>query len=191
MMDCLSALEKRLFAELKPQPASEAERNQILERVISIYGATMPSTDTEAAATTSPHPERQYGGDGLQPNLSLPSAQTTWAYVQKFFGSSNELFHVFSPEQMESYYNAVFSADGKADTTQKLAICCLCTVAAIGARYNPDSSQPQLAEIFHNASRYYLTDAMEKWSLESIKVCTLHALYHRNKTTAALPYVSK
>jgi hypothetical protein len=126
----------------------------------------------------------------LQLEIPLPSAQTTRAGVESFFNSCGRLFHIFSPQQMETLYRTVFGIDGKPDTSQKLAICCLYAVAAVGIQYNPGGFKAGLEKTFHDASRRFFSEVMEERVLETIKVCTLFALYNiLDKATVALAYV--
>lgn len=123
-------------------------------------------------------------------DLPLPNAKTTWAGVESFFSSCGRLFHIFSPQQMETYYKTVFDVDGKPDTSQKLAICCLHAVAAVGIQYNPNDFQKGLEKTFHEVSRRFFSEVMEERPLDTIKVCTLFALYNiMDKATVALAYV--
>jgi hypothetical protein len=116
-------------------------------------------------------------------HLPLPSAKTTWAGVQSFF-------HIYSQQQMETYYRAVFGVDGKPDTSQKLAMCCMCAAAAVGIQYNPGDFQKGLEKTFHDVSRRFFSEVMEERPLDTIKVCTLFALYNiLDKATVALAYV--
>jgi hypothetical protein len=123
-------------------------------------------------------------------DLPLPSAKTTWAGVQSFFSSCGKLFHIYTQEQMLDYYRAVFGIDGKADTSQKLAICCLYAFASVGIQYNAGDFQKGLGEAFHNVSRRFFSEVMEDRPLDTIKVCTLFAMYNIiDKATVALAYV--
>jgi hypothetical protein len=140
-----------------------------------------------------PTPSRQrLLAAGLADYLSfaIPCAQTTWAGVQSFFSSCGRLFHIYSQRQLEVYYRLVFGIDGRPDTSQKLAICCLSAVAAVGIQYNPDDFERGLEKIFHNVSRRFFTEVVEERALDTIKVCTLFAMYYiMDKATAALAYV--
>ncbi len=122
--------------------------------------------------------------------LALPSAQSTSAGVQSFFNSCGRLFHVFSPLQVEEYYKTVFDVNGRPDFSQKIAICCLCAVAAVGIQYNASDFDKGAEEDFYDVSRHFFAEVIEERPLEAIKICTLFALYNMmNKATAALAYV--
>jgi hypothetical protein len=91
---------------------------------------------------------------------------------------------------MEVCYRSVFGIDGKADTSQKLAICCLCAVAAVGIQYNPGDFPSGMEKTFHDTSRRFFSEIMEERPLDTIKVCTMFSLYYiMNKATVALAYV--
>ncbi|KAK4152019.1 hypothetical protein C8A00DRAFT_35335 [Chaetomidium leptoderma] len=122
--------------------------------------------------------------------LEPPNAEMTWTAVQSFFTSCGTLFHIYTREQLQEYHRAVFGNDGKADTSQKLAICCLCAVAAVGIQYNAGFFQDGLGESFHEVSRHFFSEVMEERPLDTIKVCTLFAMFNiLNKATVALAYV--
>ncbi|KAJ4288290.1 hypothetical protein N0V88_007482 [Collariella sp. IMI 366227] len=107
-----------------------------------------------------------------------------------FFSSCGKLFHIFSREQMEAYHRAVYGIDGPPDTTQKLAICCLSGLAAVGVQYNPSVFEKGIEKVFHDVSRRFFSEVIEEEPLATIKVCTLFAMYNiLNKATVALAYV--
>ncbi|KAK4164318.1 hypothetical protein QBC43DRAFT_317945 [Cladorrhinum sp. PSN259] len=120
----------------------------------------------------------------------LPSAQSTWAGVQSFYSSSGKLFHVFSQSQIQGYHRAVYGYDGKPNKSQKLAIGCMCIVAAIGAQYNPGDFEQGSSEALYEVAHYLFAAVVEESPLDAIKLCTLMAMYNvMNKATAALAYV--
>lgn len=170
-------------------PASSSEPSRATSSV-----ATSPrpsSKDSRSATTPSPSISQQ-----LRPNLAelwhlgIPNAQVTSLGVQSFFSSCGKLFHIFSREQMEAYHRAVFGIDGPPDTTQKLAICCLSGLAAVGVQYNPSVFEKGIEKVFHDVSRRFFSEVMEEEPLATIKVCTLFAMYNiLNKATVALAYV--
>ncbi|KAK4246717.1 hypothetical protein C7999DRAFT_41873 [Corynascus novoguineensis] len=126
----------------------------------------------------------------LHLDLPLPGAKTTWAGVQSFFGSTGKLFHVYSEQQMEAYHTAVFGVDGKPDTSRRLELCSLYALAAVGILYNAGTFQKGLEKIFHDVSRRFFSEVMEERPLDTIKVCTLYAMYNvLDKATVALAYV--
>lgn len=91
---------------------------------------------------------------------------------------------------MEGYYRAVFGSDGTVDTSQKLAICCLYSCAAVGIQYTPGDFEQGMEKAFHDVSRRFFPEVMEERPLDTIKVCTLYAMYNiLDKATVALAYV--
>ncbi|KAK3359577.1 hypothetical protein B0T25DRAFT_102716 [Lasiosphaeria hispida] len=122
--------------------------------------------------------------------LIIPSAQLTRAAIQSFYSSSGKLFHVFSPEQVDTYLKSVFGLDGRPNASQRVAICCLCAVAAIGIQYNAGDFDKGAEQIFYDVARHYFVDVIEEQPFGAIKVCTLLAMYNvMNKATVALAYV--
>ncbi|KAK0720194.1 hypothetical protein B0H67DRAFT_178870 [Lasiosphaeris hirsuta] len=122
--------------------------------------------------------------------LIIPSAQLTRAAIQSFYSSSGKLFHVFSPEQIDVHLKSVFGLDGRPNASQRVAICCLCAVAAIGIQYNAVDFDKGAEQIFYDVARHYFVDVIEERPLEAIKVCTMLAMYNvMDKATVALAYV--
>ncbi|GAB1314630.1 hypothetical protein MFIFM68171_04840 [Madurella fahalii] len=122
--------------------------------------------------------------------LVLPDVDSTWDGVQSFFSFSGKLFHVFSLQDAINYRNAIYGLDGRPDISQKVAICCLCAVAAVGIQYNCNSFEKGSEEVLYDVSRHFFSDVLEQRPLDAIKVCTLYALYNiMNKATVALAYV--
>lgn len=155
---------------------------------------SIEASPSSAAATPSPNAPRRLKTEDLANllRLDLPSAETTWAGVQSFFNSCGKLFHVFSQQQMDGYYRAVFGSDGTVNTSLKLAICSLYSCAAVGIQYTPGDFEKGMEEIFHDVSRRFFPEIMEERPLDTIKVCTLYAMYNiLNKATVALAYVGK
>lgn len=154
-----------------------------------------PSPRTASSASppgASSGPLQRVADLGEPVNFTLPSAQTTWAGIQSFFSSCGKLFHIYSQQQLETYYRMVFGINGRPDTSQKLAICCLSAVAAVGIHYNPGDFEKGLEKIFHGVSRRFFSEVMEERPLDTIKVCTLFAMYNiMDKATVALAYVGR
>ncbi|KAK4224506.1 hypothetical protein QBC38DRAFT_423353 [Podospora fimiseda] len=120
----------------------------------------------------------------------LPSAQSTWAGVQSFYSSSGKLFQVFSEAQVREHHKNVYGLDGKPNKSQKVSICCLCIVAAIGVQYNPGDFEKGADEALYEVAHHLFGAVVEASPLEAIKVCTLLAMYNvMNKATAALAFV--
>lgn len=124
--------------------------------------------------------------------LIIPSAQLTRAAIQSFFSSAGKLFHVFSPEQVDVFYKSVFGLglDGRPNESQKVAICCLAVVAAIGVQYNVGDFDKDVDQIFYDVARHYFVDVMEDRPLEAMKICAMLAMYNiMDKATVALAYI--
>ncbi|KAK3351128.1 hypothetical protein B0H65DRAFT_108575 [Neurospora tetraspora] len=120
----------------------------------------------------------------------IPNADATRAALNSFYSSSGKLFHVFSQQEMDRYFTTVFGYDGRPNSSQKMAICCLCSVAAIGIQYNPDDFEKGSEHIFYEVARRYFVDVLEESSLDAIKVCTLLAFFNvMNKATISLAWL--
>lgn len=123
-------------------------------------------------------------------SLVIPSAQTTVAAIQSFFCSSGKLFHVFSRDQIDSYYKSVFGLDGRPNINNTVALCGLAAVASVGIQYNPGDFDKDSEVVFYNLARHYFADVLEKQPLDAIKVSTMLAMYNiLSKTTVTLAYV--
>ncbi|KAK3941039.1 hypothetical protein QBC46DRAFT_111363 [Diplogelasinospora grovesii] len=163
--------------------------NTTISRILDGESSENISGVTAVPLATSPQRLRVDASAYLI-RLIIPSAQSTKAAIQSFFSSSGKLFHVFSPRQVEQSYKSVFSLDGLPNTTQKVAICCLCCVAAIGIQYNAADFDKGSEEIFYDVARHFFVDVVEDRPLDAIKVCTLLAMYNiMNKATVALAFV--
>ncbi|KAK3499470.1 uncharacterized protein B0T23DRAFT_17819 [Neurospora hispaniola] len=120
----------------------------------------------------------------------LPNADATRAALNSFYSSSGKLFHVFSQQDMDRFFTIVFGYDGRPNYSQKMAICCLCSVAAVGIQYNPDDFEKGSEHIFYEVARRYFVDVLEESSLDAIKVCAMLAFFNvMNKATISLAWV--
>lgn len=157
----------------------------------SVVAATSLSDDASPSPDTTQLPADDLAAL-LHFDIPLPSAKTTWAGVQSFFSATGKLFHIYTQQQMQDYYRAVFGVDGKPDTSRKLEICCLYAFAAVGIQYNAGDFKKGLGEAFHGVSRRFFSEVMEDRPLDTIKVCTLFAMYNiLDKATVALAYVGE
>jgi len=161
-------------------------------------GPTSTSQDTGSSQTLvtsisalgSPHNRLGADSQAFLFGFFLPSAQSTWAGVQSFYSSSGKLFHVFSESQVQDYHKSVYGFDGKPNRSQKVAICCLCIVAAIGVQYNPGDFEKGSDGALYEVAHHLFASVVEESPLEAIKVCTLLAMFNvMNKATVALAYV--
>ncbi|KAH7115477.1 hypothetical protein B0J13DRAFT_208187 [Dactylonectria estremocensis] len=123
-------------------------------------------------------------------SLVISNASTTQDAVHSFFSSSGKLFHVFSREQVSSYYEQVFGSDGCPILSQKTAVCCLAAVAAVGVQYNAENFEVGMDGVFYDVARHFFEYLMEEQPLDAIKTCTLLAMYNiMNKATVSLAYI--
>ncbi|KXX73636.1 Nitrogen assimilation transcription factor nit-4 [Madurella mycetomatis] len=178
-----------------------------LSSIASSSGSSQMQPSTEALSTTVHGPHASdvssrssslvRSGQGLRVHASahlfrlvLPDVDFTKAGVESFFSFSGKLFHVFSQQDTERFSKTIFGLDGRPDISQKVAICCLCAVAAVGIQYNCKEFERGSEEVFYDVSRHFFSDVLEQRPLDAIKVCTLYALYNiMNKATVALAYV--
>jgi len=126
--------------------------------------------------------------------LIMPKADATRAAVRNFYASSGALFHAFPQTQIDEYCRAVFDRGCRLEVSQRVAICCLCSVAAIGVQYAPTNSMNSVdrsfAPVFYDISRHYFADIIEEQPLEAIKVCAALAMYNiMAKATTGLAYI--
>ncbi|AEO56594.1 hypothetical protein MYCTH_2057132 [Thermothelomyces thermophilus ATCC 42464] len=196
-----SARQAAATTTMTSAPPSDASESSFPGRSpnSSSDGSTSPAASgSSSSSTNSGNSSGTQGTDDdsasllLHLDVPLPGAKTTRAGVQTFFGSTGKLFHVYTQRQMEAYHTAVFGADdGKPpDTSRGLELCCLYAVAAVGVLYNAGTFQPGLENVFHDVSRRFFSDLMEQRPLDTIKVCTLYAMYNvLDKATVALAYV--
>ena len=151
----------------------------------------VPSSQTAYASSLSSVQPASWKEMHLAPPLR-PVAHLTSAAIQSFYSSSGELFHVFSREQLAQYHRSVFGLDGQPNTSRKLAICCLASVAAVGVQYNPTEFEKGADAMFYDMARSCFVDVLEQRSPDAIRVCTLLAMYNiLNKATSALGYVGR
>ncbi|KAH7130893.1 hypothetical protein EDB81DRAFT_727833 [Dactylonectria macrodidyma] len=141
--------------------------------------------------TPSPTP-RELSTDASTFLMSLvtSNASVAKAAVHSFFTSSGKLFHVFSREQVQSYYEQVLGSDGCPIPSQKTAVCCLAAVAAVGVQYNADDFEVGMDGVFYDVAKHFFETLMEEQPLDAIKACTMLAMYNiMNKATVSLAYI--
>ncbi|KAK4450192.1 nitrogen assimilation transcription factor nit-4 [Podospora aff. communis PSN243] len=124
----------------------------------------------------------------------LPKEDATRAAVRNFYACSGGLFHAFPQYQIEEYCRGIFDKDYRLDVSQRVAICCVSCVAAVGVQYYPTGSNKNVdrssAALLYDISRHYFADILEEQPLEAIKVCAILAMYNvLEKSTAGLAYV--
>jgi len=161
-----------------------------------------PSSNTSPSASTSTDSEGQAGQGNLNQapldkkacliRIMIPSAQQTSAAIRSFYSSSGKLFHVFPQEQADAYYQSVFGLDGIPDLSQKVAIACICSIAAVGIQYNGVDFENGAELVFYEIARHFFVNTVEESPLDAVKVCAMLTMYNiMNKTTVALAFVGK
>lgn len=145
---------------------SAASSEPTIRSASSLPSSSLTSTTTVSPSSPSPAPYIS-----LVPKL-------TRAATQSFYSSSGKLFHVFTPEQTESYHKAVFGFSGQANGSCKVEICCLASVAAVGVQYNPADFEAGSDLGFYDLAKRYFADLAEQRSPDAIRVCTMLALYN-------------
>ncbi len=124
--------------------------------------------------------------------ITIPDASLTRASIKSFFSSAGKLFHVFTEAQLHCYSKSVFGSGGRLDASQRVAICSLAIVAAIGVQYNPGDFPKGLDELFYDVARHYYFGVDEERHPDKVKICTMMAMYNvMNKATAALAFLGK
>jgi len=129
--------------------------------------------------------------------LIMPKGEPTRAAIRSFYVSCGDLFHAFPQGQMEEYCRGIFDQDYHIDVSQRVAICCLSSVAAVGVQYSTtagdvSSADSGSAAVFHDVARHYFADIVEEDPLNAIKLCAMLAMYNvLAKATAGLAYVGK
>lgn len=161
-----------------------------------------PSSNTSQSASTSTDSELRVARGKLNRapldraacliRLMIPSAQQTSAAIKSFYSSSGKLFHVFTQEQADAYYRSVFGLEGIPDTSQKVAIACICSIAAVGVQYNGVDFEDGAELVFYDIARHFFVNTVEESPLDAVKVCAMLTMYNiMNKTTVALAFVGK
>ncbi|KAK0619661.1 hypothetical protein B0T14DRAFT_566490 [Immersiella caudata] len=124
----------------------------------------------------------------------MPNEDAIRAAVRNFYACSGGLFHAFPQRQVEEYCNRIFDNGHRLDVSQRVAICCVCCVAAVGVQYYPTDVTLNVdrgsAALLYDISRHYFANILEEQPLEAIKVCAILAMYNIfEKATAGLAYV--
>lgn len=120
----------------------------------------------------------------------VPTASQFSTAIATFFNGSGKLFHVYTEEQAALLHSRVFQIPGAKH--DRSALCQLSAIAAVGAYYNRDRSEPDLAELFYHRTKLLLDDALEQEPLQAAKVCVLLSMHHvMKKATVALSYVGE
>jgi hypothetical protein len=127
--------------------------------------------------------------------LELPDQAVTRRAIDSFYDCTGELFHVFSREVLVAYADDVYrprAREGEVSPSLKKAACCVAAIAAIGVQYRSDDFEADIHTTYYDLCRHYFVDVLEDRPLDSIRVCTLLAMFNiMNKATAAVGYVGK
>lgn len=71
-------------------------------------------------------------------------------------------------------------------------ICCLMTIAAVGAQYEHGNYVLQTETAFYDIAKHYFDDIVNQEGLDAIKVCILLSMYNVfEKSVVALAYIGK
>ncbi|KAK8067302.1 hypothetical protein PG997_014049 [Apiospora hydei] len=150
-----------------------------------------PNVPHKASSHIS-HPSNRSSIDSpwRQVLLWLPPPELTRRFVETFFSCSGKLFHVFSREQIDQCFEATFHSPNNGSLEYKADVCCLMTVAAIGAQYEHEVIDLEAQHTFYDVARHHLEAVIQARPLDAIKITTLFCLYNiMDKTTVAVAYV--
>ncbi|KAH6659207.1 hypothetical protein BKA67DRAFT_529380 [Truncatella angustata] len=122
--------------------------------------------------------------------ITLPDPKEVDRAIRGFFKCSGRLFHVFSKPQISEFFHSVYNRSDDPLNASDSTLCCLMSVAAIGAQYEHGTYELKTEAAFYNIARHYFDDIVQSQGLDAIKVCALLALYNiLAKATVALSYV--
>jgi hypothetical protein len=187
-----------------PSPTGDPAKNSVVQRIpagnafirITVASAVgkrlMPLLDSQKNAPKSTLLDDK-GIDSLTDILEhadMPSAELTRYCVNGFFECSGKLFHVFDREQAQEAFDAVFN--GTEEAKDKVAVCNLCAMAAVGSLYLKDEPLllvAQIGEVFYRLTKTYLEDVIERDPFTGVKISILLTHYNvLTKQTTALAY---
>ncbi|KAK6832871.1 hypothetical protein PG987_007565 [Apiospora arundinis] len=139
---------------------------------------------------SSPHNTVTLDSPWRQVLLWLPPPDLTRRFVETFFSCSGKLFHVFSKDQINQCFETTFQTPNNGSLEYKADVCCLMTVAAIGAQYEHEVIDVEAQHTFYDVARHHLEAVIQARPLDAIKITTLFCLYNiMDKTTVAVAYV--
>ncbi|ETS82890.1 hypothetical protein PFICI_04766 [Pestalotiopsis fici W106-1] len=122
--------------------------------------------------------------------ITPPRAEEVSLAVSGFFRCSGALFHVFSEDQARKIYDAVYGEPEAQMNASAADICCLMTIAAVGAQYEHGNYDLQTETAFYDIAKHYFDDIVNQEGLDAIKVCILLSMYNVfEKSTVALAYI--
>lgn len=122
----------------------------------------------------------------------MPEASVTWKAVEAFFDCGGKLFHVFNKETITRSHEDIYGKRGDLGEKGKVAICFVMAVAAVGAQYVHESFSVDVEHNFYDLARHCSEAVAQQQPLDSIKVCSLLALYNiMEKDEVSLAYVGE
>lgn len=172
-------------------PASESSgAQQIMPHATAVTGSNPPRP---TFSHISPPPNTSaIDSPWSHVLLWLPPPELTRRFVETFFSCSGKLFHVFSKEQIYQCFDTTFQSPNHGSLEYKADVCCLMTVAAIGAQYEHEIIDLEAQHTFYDVARHHLEAVIQARPLDAIKITTLFCLYNiMDKTTVAVAYVGK
>ena len=123
-------------------------------------------------------------------HADMPNAELTRYCVNGFFECSGKLFHVFDREQAQEAFDAVFN--GTEAAKDKVSVCNICAMAAVGSLYLKDEPLllvAQIGEVFYRLTKTYLEDVIERDPVTGVRIAILLTHYNvLTKQTTALAY---
>lgn len=123
-------------------------------------------------------------------HADMPNAELTKYCVNGFFECSGKLFHVFDREQAQEALDAVFN--GTEAEKDKVSVCNICAMAAVGSLYLKDEPLllvAQIGEVFYRLTKTYLEDVIERDPVTGVRIAILLTHYNvLTKQTTALAY---
>ncbi|KAK7972455.1 hypothetical protein PG988_006589 [Apiospora saccharicola] len=108
----------------------------------------------------------------------LTSREQTASFVDAFFSTNDQLFHVFSKDQVEKYIHLCYDEDSQ---KQPANTCCLLAVAAVGCsqyRHEVVDKQLQPRRTFYDLARDHFESARDIQPPDAIKVFAMLCLYN-------------
>ncbi|KAK7928450.1 ankyrin repeat protein [Apiospora marii] len=107
----------------------------------------------------------------------LTSREQTAFFVDAFFSTNDQVFHVFSRDQVEKYIHLCYDEDSQKQTADA---CCLSAVAAVGSQYRHEVVDKQLRprRTFYDLARGHFESARDIQPSDAIKVSTMLCLYN-------------
>lgn len=178
-------------------PGSDTTLDGLASGSVSCPSSTSRGSSPQASARDASSPAVLSPSHAVRDTDSLirlimPKPEPTRTAIRKFYTSSGGLFYAFPQHQMEEYWRGVFEPGFHINVSQKVAICCLSSVAAVGEQYAACDIDgvDRGSAAYYDIARHYFANIVEDHPLEAIKVCAMLAMYNTMaKSTAGLAYV--